>query len=242
MTEEHLINNESSLPNNPNIDGAFINAPSLPNNPNIMDLVDALLKNPCVLYQLIQRNELHNSLFKLLSIFLICVIVYGLIVGSFSGNLQLIAAPIKIILGIWLVGLLCFPSLYILSALSGVNLTIQQLAELLITSLTLISILLLGFAPIAFIFTFSIKAISFMGIIHLLILLSSLYFGLRYFIQGIINLGGNNDLMIKIWGAIFLITLLQMSTTLRPILGNGEKIFIVEKKFFLEHWAESFND
>jgi multisubunit Na+/H+ antiporter MnhE subunit len=34
------------------------------------------------------------------------------------------------------------------------------------------------------------------------------------------------------------LTLLQMSTTLRPILGEASQPITSEKKFFLVHWAE----
>jgi hypothetical protein len=214
---------------------------SLPKQARIMHLVDALLKNPQVLYNHVRRNNFSEHILKLFKIFVACVLFYGLIVGSFSGQMQWIAAPLKIFFGTCLTALLCFPSLYILSALSGADLRPTQLASLLCGSLALTGILLVGFAPVTFVFTFSIKALPFMGAIHLLVWVISLYFGLRWLAQGLADLGSGNRQMIKIWVVILLITLFQMSTTLRPILGESDSLLTAEKKFFLSHWVESMH-
>ncbi|CAK8718318.1 Yip1 domain protein [Candidatus Electrothrix gigas] len=213
----------------------------LPQNAKVMHLVDALLKSPQTLYNHVRNNDLHRHVVQFLLIFSVCVLCYGCIVGSFSGQMQWIAAPLKIFLGTCLAVLLCFPSLYILSALSGTDLRPAQLASLLCGSLALIGILLIGFAPVTFVFTFSIKALPFMGSIHLLVWGISLYFGLRWLSQGLTALGSGNQKMIKIWAIILLVTLLQMSTTLRPILGTSDQLFTAEKKFFLVHWVESMH-
>ena len=211
----------------------------LPEKTQLMHLVDALLKNPDTIYQQIEHNDFDRHLAKLLLIFTVCIVFYGSIVGSFSGHIQWFAAPLKIFFGTCLTGILCFPSLYILSCISGVDLRPVQLTGLLISSLALTSILLLGFAPIAFIFTFSIKTLPFMGMIHLAIWCISLYFGLRFLNNGLTKMGSSNDVMIKAWATILLVTLLQMSTSLRPILGESDSLLTAEKMFFLEHWTES---
>jgi hypothetical protein len=38
---------------------------------------------------------------------------------------------------------------------------------------------------------------------------------------------------------IFLLVGLQMTTSLRPILGRSDTLLTQEKKFFLQHWAET---
>jgi heme/copper-type cytochrome/quinol oxidase subunit 1 len=44
---------------------------------------------------------------------------------------------------------------------------------------------------------------------------------------------------LTIWSIVFLLVTLQMTTTLRPILGRSEVFLSQEKKFFLQHWGES---
>ncbi|MCI5168115.1 MAG: hypothetical protein D3903_19015, partial [Candidatus Electrothrix sp. GM3_4] len=72
---------------------------ALPKQAGIMHLVDALLKNPQTLYNHVRRNDLATHISKLLLIFVVCVLCYSLIVGSFSGQMQWILAPLKIIFG-----------------------------------------------------------------------------------------------------------------------------------------------
>jgi hypothetical protein len=41
---------------------------------------------------------------------------------------------------------------------------------------------------------------------------------------------------IRVWMFMFMIVTLQMSTSLRPILGKSDTILPTERKFFPEHW------
>jgi len=251
--ETHLSNGEESVPNEeyagsdpestdrPEIGSSHIHIIPLPPQAQSIQLVDALLKSHQSVYQHIRTDALRDNALKLSLIAVACLFVYGVIIGAFSGEIQWLAAPIKVVLGTALTALLCYPSLYILSALSGTDLRPAQIAMLLISSLALTGLLLVGFAPVAFVFTFSIQALPFMGFIHLLVGLTSLYFGMRYMAHGVVSLGAKDTTMIKVWAAIFLLTLLQMSTTLRPILGSADYLFTTEKQFFLLHWFNAVN-
>jgi len=215
-----------------------------PNATGPMAIVEALLKSPS---ELIQGRGVTASL---LMVFVACHLVYGLICGSFSGNVQWIHAPLKIILGTLVAGILCLPSLYIFACLSGARLRLAETCQILFGALALTALLLLGFAPVAFIFTFSVQSVTFMGMIHLAIWLTSIGFGIRYVLRGVEakkvydnrrlpRPEGNSGGIMVTWAMVFLLTLLQMSTTLRPILGSSDKALTTEKKFFLLHWSET---
>ncbi|MEM7018721.1 MAG: hypothetical protein AAF512_15440 [Pseudomonadota bacterium] len=214
----------------------------LPVNAKPMELIDALLKSHQSLYQHIQEDPLLANVVKLVLISACCLLIYGVIMGAFSGELQWFVAPTKVLFGTFLSALLCFPSLYVLSALGGADLDPMQAAAFLVSSVALTGLLLVGFAPVAFVFTFSIEALPFMGIVHLLIWGISLYFGMRYAIRGLAAFGGKDAMIMKIWVFIFVLTLLQMSTTLRPILGSADYMFTTEKQFFLAHWFEALGN
>jgi hypothetical protein len=240
MNDETLASKESTETNAQTNNDPLVE--KFPPKASIMQLVDVLLKKPRDFFHHVQNEEfsLNNSL-KLTLIAFIGLLIYGIIMGSFSGDIQWVASPIKIIIGITLTALLCYPSLYILIALSGADLRPSQIAILLISSIALTAILLLGFAPVAFIFTFSIQTLAFMGLIHLILWLGSLYFSLNYLSKGLAQMGSNDVSLVKFWLIIFIITLLQMSTTLRPILGQEPYLLTTEKKFFLHHWFESLD-
>ena len=42
-----------------------------------------------------------------------------------------------------------------------------------------------------------------------------------------------------VWCFILLLTMVQMSTTLRPLVGTSPQFLTMEKKFFLVHWGET---
>jgi hypothetical protein len=45
-----------------------------------------------------------------------------------------------------------------------------------------------------------------------------------------------------VWCGVFLLVTLQLTTSLRPILGTSDQLLTSEKKFFLQHWSETFTD
>ncbi|RKZ80236.1 MAG: hypothetical protein DRR19_23925 [Candidatus Parabeggiatoa sp. nov. 1] len=208
----------------------------LPESASTMQLVDALLKAPESVIAQVKAGQFRNKLLMLLAISIICHAIYGLIVGSFSGNAQWLAAPLKIVIGATLSALLCYPSLYIFACLSGAKINPSQIFSLLMGGIALTSILLLGFVPVAFIFTFSIQTVFFMGMVHLLVWFISIYFGLRYIALGLVSLEGKKSDLFTIWNVILLLTMLQMTTTLRPILGESDTLLTGEKRFFVVHW------
>ncbi len=200
--------------------------------PHASEIVDVLLKTPEVLFG---KSNLLGVLFGIL---LLGHLLFGVIVGSYSGTAQWLAAPTKIVLGTIVAGLLCLPSLYIFACLSGARIKLGQVASLLCGALALTSIMLLGFAPVAFIFTFSTDSLVAMGVLHIVIWLVAIGFGIRFVIRGVTACGGRASGFIRAWALIFVLCLLQMSTTLRPILGHSDTLLSNEKQLFVHHWLK----
>ena len=79
----------------------------------------------------------------LAAIALVCLAVYGVVVGPFSGHEQLWAAPLKITAGLFISGVICLPSLYIFACLSGASAKVGQIAGLLVGLMALVGVFLL---------------------------------------------------------------------------------------------------
>ena len=43
------------------------------------------------------------------------------------------------------------------------------------------------------------------------------------------------------WLLVLIVTCLQMTTTLRPIVGPGTELFVGRRMFFLQHWGETIS-
>ena len=61
-------------------------------------------------------------------------------------------------------------------------------------------------------------------------------FGLRLTRRALVDAGGRKVPAVGLWSLVFLLVVLQMSTTLRPLVGPFEGLGLAEKEFFLSHW------
>src|SRR6266478_5003313 len=129
--------------------------------------VESILRQPRrIIYQLFQPGQ-GSLIAKLLLIALVCSLVYGLVVGTFSKGDQLWAAPVKIAAGLLISALICLPSLYIFTCLSGSHARLPEIFGLMCGLLLLMTMLLIGFAPVAWLFSESTNSITWMGVLHL---------------------------------------------------------------------------
>ena len=207
--------------------------------PGLVAAIEAILREPRrVLFQLTQPKQ--GVLARdLLMITLGASLIYGLVVGTFSGQEQLLAAPVKIAVGLPISALICLPSLYIFSCLSGAQAKLADVFGLLMGLLALMTILLIGFAPVAWVFSQSTGSVAMMGALHLLLWFIATGFGLRFLVRGFRHLKGAGA-MIKLWSAIFILVALQMTTALRPLVGTAPTLLpsAQQKQFFVAHWVE----
>src|SRR6202035_5824704 len=142
--------NQSSQP--PPINGRFALEP-MASTGSLAAVIEALLKYPGrIIYEL--QNERRAGLaIWLLLLALLGMATYGVVVGSFSGGPQIWIAPVKIGLGTLLSILICLPSLYIFACLGGIDARLGTVIGVLFAAVGLTALLLIGFAPVAWIFS-----------------------------------------------------------------------------------------
>jgi hypothetical protein len=206
----------------------------------VVAAIEAILRQPRrVMFQLKQAKP-GGLIGSLLAIAILCSFVYGIVVGTFSGGEQYWAAPLKIALGLLISGLICLPSLYIFSCLGGSHARLAEVFGLVAGLLALMTILLIGFAPVAWVFSQSTKSVSVMGGLHLAFWIVAVAFGLRFLAAGFKQMEAKSNGALNTWVVIFLLVCLQMTTALRPILGKSDQFLpsSAEKKFFIGHWLD----
>lgn len=201
--------------------------------------VDLLLRRPDALLAKLDGPDAPRLLAMLAAMALGGHLVYGLVVGSFSGGMQWWAAPLKVLLGMSLCGAICFPSLYIFVCLSGAQARAAQVAGLLLGVFALTAVFLAGFAPVAWVFSQSATLVSFIAPIHMLVWLASILASRRVLTAGLKQWRARNTGVTSVWLLVLIVTCLQMTTTLRPIVGPGKELFVGQRKFFLQHWGET---
>ncbi|MCW1925866.1 hypothetical protein OKA05_25125 [Luteolibacter arcticus] len=212
--------------------------PPLPETLNLRTLFEALLRSPRALVRRL-ADPGHGALLPFLGIAILSLLVFGAVLGSFAMGTQMWAAPLKITVGLLIAGVICFPSLYIFSCLAGSQAGASQLAATFAGMMALAGLLLLGFAPAVWIFTQATNSLGFMGVLALASWFIALIFGFRFLKDAVGSTGAISKGPVTVWSIIFLLVTLQMTTSLRPILGRESWLLTDEKKFFIQHWIES---
>jgi hypothetical protein len=138
--------------------------------------------------------------------------------------------------------LICLPSLYIFACLSGSQARLAEMFGLVVGLVMLMTILLVGFAPVAWLFSQSTQSLAWMGALHLIFWGVSTIFGLRFLNAGFAQSNARSNAGLNTWIAIFMLVMLQMSAALRPLVGQADTFLPEQKKFFLTHWTDCLED
>jgi hypothetical protein len=210
--------------------------------PNLFVAIESVLRHPRrVMYQLRQPGA-GKLIAAMFFVTVVSSLIYGVIVGSFSGGTQWWAAPVKISGGLLVATIICLPSLYIFTCLSGAQARLIEIFGLVAGLLMLMTILLIGFAPVAWLFSQSTNHLAWMGALHLIFWGIATLFGLRFLQAGFSHAKARSNAGLNTWTVIFVLVVLQMTTALRPIVGTSDTILTKEKKFFLNHWGDSIKE
>jgi len=204
----------------------------------ILNIAESILKHPARVIHETYHSEPGNLILIQLIISIICLLAYGLTAGMFSMGTQLWAAPLKITAGALFSAIICLPSLFVFSCLAGADSKLSQITAILTGTVTVSSLLLLAFGPISWLFSQSTESLVFMGLLHLIFWGIAINFGFQYLKNAMALANDKHGKQIAIWCLIFVLVTLQMTTTLRPIIGTSERLLQKEKKFFVTHWAD----
>ncbi len=200
--------------------------------------IESILREPRrVLYHLRQPGS-GRLVLAMLFISIVCAAIYGVVVGTFSMETQLWAAPVKIAAGLLVSALICLPSLYIFACLSGSQARLREIVGLVAGLLLLSTILLIGFAPVAWLFSQSTQSAAWMGTLHLAFWFIAALFGIRFLRSGFSHSNARSAAGLYTWVIIFMLVTLQMTTALRPLVGTSDTFLPEQKKFFLVHWGD----
>jgi hypothetical protein len=206
--------------------------------PNIVAAVEAILRHPRRLMYQLRHPGSGQLMVGMVFVAILCSLIYGIVVGTFSLGDQLWAAPVKIAGGLLVSALICLPSLYIFTCLSGSQARLAEICGLVAGLLMLMTILLIGFAPVAWLFSQSTNSVTWMGALHLIFWFISAFFGLRFLEAGFSHSKARSTAGLNTWIIVFVLVAVQMTTALRPIVGKADTFLPQEKKFFLTHWGD----
>ena len=195
---------------------------------NVFRSLDQLLRNP---------DDSHTlNPFALLAGALFCYVLYGVASGFFQGGWSIGLAVMKVPLIILGSLVLCVPSLYVFTALSGAEYTPHSFASALAGFCGVAGLLLLALMPVIWLFSVSTISLSFVVWLHVIVWLVTLAFAQRYLARTAVVARG----AIRGWMVLLFFVSLQMTTYVRPVLwrGTNEPLFATAKKSFFGHLGD----
>ncbi|MDX2214370.1 MAG: hypothetical protein SFY66_13855 [Oculatellaceae cyanobacterium bins.114] len=194
---------------------------------------------------------------KIISL-LICssgfIALYGAIIGSSSGWLQMLASAIKLPALYLITLLICLPTLYFFDVISGSRRTFGQYLALLLASTAAISILLFAFAPVTLFFRLSINDYLFFKLLNVAIFATTGLIGINFFYQGMAYIASQDHevddnphrvSIMKAWLVLYGFVGSQLGWTLRPFFGApGEPVslFREQNSNFYLHMLKTIAD
>lgn len=201
-----------------------------------------LLREKEYIFEKIHSEQEMVPLAKHFSIYIFLLsFVYGISLGLFSHNLQILASSIKVPFLLFGTLLICLPALYIIEILFGSKLSFQQTLILLLASTYRMSVLLASMSPILFLFVPLTTEKQFISVLNIIIFSISGVFGLRLLWAGMHYLTvrtqvARKNQIVKIWYAIYVLIGAQLAWILRPFIGEkGEFVLFrkIEGNFYL---------
>ena len=198
-------------------------------------MAEALLKSPASVLHEIESGR--GAAFRLSAVLVVTMVATGLVMAAFSGGLQLLLVPLRLSLGIFFCALICLPSLHIMSCLAGAEQSLRETWSALLMGLALMGVLLVGFAPVSWVFAQATTSVAFMGALHLVFLGLSCAFGLGLVNRALSALNRRPIPGLGLWQMLFVLVLLQMTTTLRPLVGPYDGVLFHDRMFFLAQWV-----
>jgi hypothetical protein len=204
--------------------------------------IESILRQPKRLQFALRQPGAWRVILAMGLVAVICALIYGFVVGTFSRGDQLWLAPLKIASGLIIASVICLPSLYIFACLSGSQAKLSEMAGLVAGMLMLMTLLLIGFAPVAWLFSESTNSPCWMGLLHLIFWGIATLFGIRFLGTGFAATQARSRAGLRVWAVIYLLVCLQLTAALRPIIGKSDAPLPVEKKFFIKHWFDCLFD
>lgn len=164
--------------------------------------------------------------------------IYGLVMGSYQGWEQSLAAGIKLMLLFVATVLICFPSFYIIQLVLGSKMSFNQMIIIILSGFVLSATITLSFAPIIVFFLITGSNYHFLQLLHVAIFIFSGFFGMKLMIDALKYACEKKNIypqigvtVLKVWIVILAFVGIQLSWNLRPFLGDKEEKFQLFRQY-----------
>ncbi|MBW4576115.1 MAG: actin-binding WH2 domain-containing protein [Aphanothece sp. CMT-3BRIN-NPC111] len=173
--------------------------------------------------------------------------IYGAIIGAFHSPIQMLSSAIKLPALYLITLLVCLPTLYIFNVLFGAKESIGQHLTFLLTAVSVISLLLCGFAPVSLFFLITVNDYHFFLLLNVAIFALTGILGVSFLYQVMKPIADNDTVqgvkvrtnILRFWLVLYGFVGSQLGWTLRPFFGTPGEFELFrprEGSFFSAVW------
>ena len=212
------------------------------------DVLMQLLRDRSSFLTEIENNKyIDKKIVSLLVCSSLFLALYGAILGSTHGGLQIISSAFKLPALYLLTLLICLPTLYFMDVVLGSKQTFSQYVALLLASVAMMSVMLFGFAPVTLFFRLSIDDYWFFLLLNIIVLGFTGIVGIGFFYRSMMSLiekeqlgkaSKNRYKLITGWLFLYGFVGSQLGWTLRPFVGTPNQPFSlfreIESNFYIQ--------
>jgi hypothetical protein len=212
---------------------------------NSFTILITFLRDRTLFLEEIQKAiELEEKIFALLICNSVFFAIYGSIIGSYHSWMQMLSSAIKLPALYLLTLIICLPTLYFFDIISGSKFNFSQYFALLLSAMSVISVMLFGFAPVTLFFRLSANDYYFFAFLNIVIFTITGIIGVNFFYQSVLKMPSQDvelpqyrKNVIRSWLILYGFVGSQLGWTLRPFFGSPEKPFAlfrkIESNFYL---------
>lgn len=176
-----------------------------------------------------------------------CFAMYGAIIGAFHSPMQIVSSAVKLPALYLITLLVCLPALYIFNVLFGAKQTIGQHFTYLLSAVSVIAILLCGFAPVTLFFLITVNDYSFFLLLNVVIFALTGILGVSFLYQVMKPVADTDTAqgvqvrtnILRFWLVLYGFVGSQLGWTLRPFFGSPGQFELFrsrEGSFFTGVW------
>lgn len=199
-----------------------------------MKLLTSILQNRNTFVEEIHASiDLKKKILGLLLLSFICFGIYGLIIGLSHSILQGAMSIFKLPALYILTLLICIPAFFIFSSIFGSVKSLWQGLALGMVATCVISILMVGFAPVTLFFLITTDNYQFFKILNVVFFAISGIVGARIFYKSVQThletdeaKGSSRIMFLRMWILLYAFVGSQLGWTLRPFFGNPDQPFV----------------
>ena len=218
---------------------------------NYFSVVGTLLRDrQTFLEEIHEGRKLKTKISALLLSSFCFFAIYGAIIGASHSPLQILSSTIKLPALYLITLLVCLPTLYIFNVLFGSKQTIGQHFTYLLTAVSVISLLLCGFAPVTLFFLITVNDYNFFLLLNVAIFALTGVLGVSFLYKIMRPIASEKSdksdegvkirtNILKFWLVLYGFVGSQLGWTLRPFFGSSGQFELFrprEGSFFTGVW------